>query len=67
MAHVVAAAGFFAEPQVPINLAPFALGADALVAMLTAVFPLVDISSAKEGVVFAVGGQDHPFAGGGFQ
>ena len=58
MAHVVTAAGFLAQLQVPLDLAPFAFGADALVAVGGAVSAFVDISSVQEGVVFAVGGQD---------
>ena len=64
VADVVAAAGLPGEFQVAFDLAPFALGADALVAVGGGIAPVVDVSAVQQGVVFAVGGEDHVFAGG---
>ena len=51
---MVAAAGFLAELQVAPYLSPLALGADAPVAVLAAVAPVVYISGMQQAVVFAV-------------
>ena len=53
-------AGFLHQLQVPLNLPPFAFGADALVAVGAGVAALVDIAAPEQGVVLAV--SDNGFA-----
>ena len=65
MAHVIAAAGFPGQFQIPFYLAPFTLGTNALVTMLLAVAAVVDVTSVQERIVLAVSGQNDVLAGGG--
>ena len=64
VADVVAAAGLLGELQVALDLAPFALRANALVAVGGGVAAVVDIAAAQQLVVLAVRGDDHALAGG---
>ena len=58
VADVVLHPGLRRQLQVPGDLAPLALGADAPVAVLPGVGPVVDVPAAEEGIVLAVGGDD---------
>ena len=51
MADVVGAAGFLSELQVPLDLAPLALAADALMSVAGSVAAVVDVAAAQEAVV----------------
>ena len=65
VADVVAASCLRGEFQVAGDLAPFALGADAPMAVLSAVAPVVDVAAAQQRVVLAVRCEDHVLARGG--
>ena len=58
VADVVGAAGFLHQLQIPGDLAPLALGADAPVTVGGGVDAAVNIASPKEGIVLAVGGDN---------
>ena len=55
MADMVVASRLLAERQVACDLAPLALGADALVAVGPGVRPVVDDAAVQQAVVLAVG------------
>ena len=55
VAHMVAAAGLGRQLEVPRDLAPFALGADAFVPVRAGVGPVVDVAASQQAVVLAVG------------
>ena len=55
---MVGTAGFPHQLQIPGNLAPLALGADAPVAVGGGIDAAVNIASPEEGIVLAVGGDD---------
>ena len=57
---MVVAALLLRQSEVPGDLAPLALGADAPVSVRAGVVPVVDIAAAQEAVVLAVGGDDLP-------
>ena len=58
VADVVGAAGLPYQGEVPLHLAPLALGGDARVAMGGGVGPGVDISPMEQALVLAVGGDE---------
>ena len=62
VAYVIFHACFLYQFQIAFDLFPFAFGTDAFMSMRLSVSTLVDVAAVEQGIVFAVGCNDHVVA-----